>query len=196
MGHRVWSCGGRGHAHKGARTGNAIPSLCVCLVGGRAKSVEETRISNTARLHYLHAAHKTQFVPQHWFNPFSSGPRTHTQRTANDTKRLSWGIFLNFPLGFSWHFPSWSCVLGIIMNISTPPPRNSAHSIHFHLLIWSALSTLLPSSFTLFRFSDFPFSARLGQSRHLERGKSKLCFYASLCGKQYLLKYPLQTVGQ
>jgi len=121
MGHRVWSCGGRGHAHKGARTGNAIPSLCVCLVGGRAKSVEETRISNTARLHYLHAAHKTQFVPQHWFNPFSSGPRTHTQRTANDTKRLSWGIFLNFPLGFSWHFPSWSCVLGIIMNISTNP---------------------------------------------------------------------------
>lgn len=46
-------------------SGNAIHSLCDCLVGEGAKSLEEMGISNTARLHYLHAVHKTQFVPQH-----------------------------------------------------------------------------------------------------------------------------------
>jgi len=163
----------------GLESGNAIPSLCDCLVGEGAKSLEEMGISNTARLHYLHAVHKTQFVPQHWFNPFSSAPRTHTHthtytgntNNATHIKWLSWRIFLNFPLAFSWHFPSWSYVLGIIMNIC---PLYSVLSIHFHLLIWSALSTFPhPSSLPPFRFSDFPFSARLGRCRCIRNGASR-----------------------
>jgi len=158
MGHRVWSCGGRGHAHKGARTGNAIPSLCVCLVGGRAKSVEETRISNTARLHYLHAAHKTQFVPQHWFNPFSSGPRTHTTHSERHKKavvrnflKFSAGFFMAFPVVelCPWHYHEY-------FPLAPPPPFCAFDTFPFaDLKRTFHFAPQLLYAFPFFRFSVF-----------------------------------------
>lgn len=101
--------------------------------------------------------------------------------------KFSAGFFMAFPVVelCPWHYHEY--LPPLFSAFDTFPFADLKRTFHFS-------TPQLLAAFPFFRFSVF--RSLRSVSVYSKWGKPKLCFYASLCGKQYLLKYPSQTVGQ
>lgn len=191
----------------GAKIGNDIASLCVCLVGGRAKSVEETRISNAARLHYLHAEqthtqkhnlfHNIDLILFLLGHAHTTHTRTlgthdpgHKKAVVKNFLKFSAGFFMAFPVVAlrPWHYHEYFCP-SVLCAFDTFPFADLKRT--FHSALFSSALLLFP----LFRFSDFPFSARLGQTLRLERGNRNYVFMLACAVSNICSSIPYRLLG-